>query len=224
MTKRLSETEYLKQARAAAVSVDGGRWELARIAAEMKAAGISEWAEKIGDLDEVRRSARTVGEWAQTWEFRDSIAAEFRSSLPFSFWARASRYAGRVDLVDIVELMESYDTVPGANFESFCAQLSQLASPDGYHDVPAVIRRTTAVSERIGTLGKTTGLPDAYYTALADAQAALAAGIVALEAETESTGALKCADCGRTETLPFATGDACICGGVFLDAEAERAA
>lgn len=182
-TKRPTETEYLKQARAAAASLDGSRWELARIAAEMKAAGISEYALKIGALDEVRRSARTVTEWAQAAEFRAVLWKDGGTPLlPFSFFARASRYVDTVPFTSITELMDTYAATPGAVLKSFCAALSELNEPDGYHDAPAVIRRTAAVSERIGTLGQTLGLPTAYYTALADAQAALAAGIAALEA------------------------------------------
>lgn len=186
-TKRPTETDYLKQARAAAKSLDGNRWELACIAAEMKAAGISQWDVKLANLAEIRRSARTVREWATAYNFKVAVReCGGEPLLPFSFFARASRYVDTVPFTSITELMDSYAAAPGANFESFCSALSELAEPDGYHDATAVMRRTAAVSERIGVLGHTLGLPTAYYTALADAQAALAAGIAALEAEVRS--------------------------------------
>lgn len=183
-TKRLSETDYLKQALIAAKSLDGSRWELARVASEMKAAGISQWDLKLGSLAEIRRSARTVREWATAHNFRIAVQeCKGEPLLPFSFFSRASRYVDTVSFTSIIELMDSYAASPGATFDSFCAALSELAEPDGYRTPAAVLRRTAAVSERIGVLGQTMGLPSAYYHALADAQAALAVGIAALEAE-----------------------------------------
>lgn len=182
----MTETQYLKQARQAAQSFDGNRWELARIAAEMKAADISQWDLKLGSLAEIRRSPRTVREWAITYNFRISMqeCSGGIPSLPFSFFARASRYVDVVPFTSITELMDSYATSPGAKFESFCAALAELTEPDDYRTSAAILRRTVIVSERIGALGQTPGLPDVYYHALADAQAALATGCAALEAET----------------------------------------
>ena len=205
MTKRLTETDYLKQARAVSLSLDGSLWERARIAAEMKARNIetegaecAQWAEKLGALPEVRKAAKTVREWAQAHDFRAAVQdCGGIPLLPFSFFARASRYVDTVPFTSITELMDTYAASPGANFESFCAALSELAEPDDYRAPAAVIRRTEIMSERIGRLGLTLGLPDAYYHALADAQAALAAGCAALEAEMQADAGMRVPEPGE---------------------------
>jgi hypothetical protein len=103
--------------------LDGNRWALAELAAEAKAAAVPEWAEIMALA--VRRQPRTTREWAQAAEFRHAIGV--RVNLPYSFYAKAMRYADRLDAAALVELLQTFAAEKGASFELFGAELATLA-------------------------------------------------------------------------------------------------
>ena len=177
--------DYLKRAMKCAASVDEGRWELARIAVEMRDDKIELWAVKLGKLPNVRRAERTMMTWAATADFGSSLRRQFK--LPFSFFSVASNYADRIELTALEDALEVAEGEAGMTHEAFSAQLRDMAGvepPDMAHTLAELSR----LHDKLGEIGKRAGLPNGTYYGLESAQEALQPALDALEALLQADG------------------------------------
>ena len=167
-----TEREWLQLALKASAGVDGGRWQLAEIAACMRDAKIDNWAAKLGTLPNVRRAERTMREWSQVADFRQSCRRKFK--LPFSFYAVVSRFADRIELTVLEDALEVCEGEAGMTHEAFAAQLRDMGgmTPEG-PDLERTLADLTRLRDRLGVIGKRAGLPTDVYYALTAASEAL---------------------------------------------------
>lgn len=128
----MNNADFCARLNAAALSIDGSRWQLAELALECKRADFPEWAERIANHKSVRRHPRTIREWALTADFRHVCQVD---GAPFDFYRRAVRYLDLLPVVDIRHMLETA-VVDGATGETLSGALAGLL-PQPPTDWPA---------------------------------------------------------------------------------------
>ena len=98
--------ELEKRIDVVACALDDRLWKMAELASELKAERVEGWAALIAGHRKVRRSTRTVRDWARTVEATAEIRRD-RDCLPFSGWAAVARYWPRVDADDLADMIDA---------------------------------------------------------------------------------------------------------------------
>ena len=179
--------DYLREAKKISTDIDGGRWALARIAAEMREDKIDRWAEKLAALPNVRRAESTMYEWARTTVFHSTLRRAFK--LPFSFFVAAERYADRIELTEIEELLETWEGAEGGTIESFSAMLrDRVGMTVNGPDLGRTLADLMRARDRLGAIGRRDNLPMVVYSGLATAQDALQPALDALQVILDGEG------------------------------------
>src|SRR3990167_6773670 len=177
--------DYLREAKKISTDIDGGRWALARIAAEMRDAKIDHWAVKLAALPNVRRAESTMYEWARTMDFHSTLRRAFK--LPFSFFVAAERYADRIELTEIEDALETWEVTEGGTIESFGAFLRDLAGAEP-PDMAHTFRELTRLHDKLGEIALREKMPASVYYGLEGAQEALQPALDALEGILQADG------------------------------------
>ena len=173
-----TEREFLQLALKASAGVDGGRWQLAEIAACMRDAKIDNWAAKLGTLPNVRRAERTMREWSQVADFRQSCRRKFK--LPFSFYAVVSRFADRIELTALEDALEVAEGEAGMTHEAFAAQLRDMVGNDA-DDLRRMVSKCDSMIDVLGKMLLIPNLPVSFYEHAEHAQETLTFAVEALE-------------------------------------------
>ena len=135
----LTDRELVRLVDRLSGSIDENRWELARLAAEARDAGLQDYAEIIGRHPRVRRSPWTVRHWARVADFRKTV--NVRIDLPFSCWETAARYEDRLPLEQIVDMLDTFSVEAGASVETLRGELNALCGDPEEAEWQTVFKR-----------------------------------------------------------------------------------
>lgn len=127
MTDKLTAQQFNKQIDEIGLSLDEKRWRLARLAWQAKLESLDNWASVMATNRYVKRTERTVREWAQVAELADSLPRRY--NVPFTFYTRSLRYLDRLPVEVIMDALEQSEQDETTTAESFSTFLRNKANP-----------------------------------------------------------------------------------------------
>lgn len=108
-------------------SIDEKRWLLASLAAQARADGIADWAERMARHPKVSRKRSTIYEWVAVLDFRNRLSRSY--NLLFSHYAAAVRKVDKLGLEKCEEVLEQAEQEQ-MTIEETQTLFSDLAKPD----------------------------------------------------------------------------------------------
>ena len=128
MTAKLTPAALAAAADAVTGTIESCRFERATLAMHAKWDRVPEWAAIIANCPNVRRSRRTVEDWALVAEFCGNLPRSF--DLPYSFFSVARRYTDKLPEEELIDMLETVEGDRTINLESFGASLREAAKMD----------------------------------------------------------------------------------------------
>ena len=124
---KLPPETYNRKIESIGGTIEEKRFELAELAWQAKQEDLPNWASQMAMNRYVKRSERTVREYAQVAELRAALPRHY--DLPYTFYVRSLRFADRLPTEVIIDALEQAEIDNTTTAEDYSKFLSDKANP-----------------------------------------------------------------------------------------------